>query len=388
MIELYGTGKSKKALLRIGIVSLPLSAAGTIPLHDLVRLLAPLTDRLSILTGGDAYEKLKNDSSLRIKEIVHPGGNSACSRVIKHLVTQLRITKWMLTDSSDVGSWVFFIGGDGLVIPLIASRLTGRRTILMFTGSGSLTQRAYKDPLEELTRTISFLACSLSNKIVLYSQRLKSEWKLERYSSKITIANHHFPDYDMFRVRKRFVNRENTIGYVGRLSPEKGVMNLIRAVPDLMSSRPDVRLIIAGDGPCRKAILDLLNEQGLEKKVSVLGWVPHDQLPELLNELRLIVMPSSTEGLPNVMLEAMGCGTPVLATAVGAIPDVIEDGRTGFLMETNSPECILRNILRAVDSPGLQDVSQNVCELVTSRFNYQRSLLDWKAIIQNAYQTI
>lgn len=381
MVELCRTCKSEKTLLKIGIITLPLSAAGTVPLRDLIRLLSPLTGRLSILTGGDSYERLKNGSNLRVKEVAHVAGSIVSSRIIKHLITQLKIARSMLTEFSDVGSWVFFIGGDGLVIPLVVARLTGRRTILILAGSGSLTQRAHGDPLEGLTRTTSSLACALSNRIVLYSHRLKSEWKLERYSSKIAIANHHFPDYDMFRIRKHFVDRENTIGYVGRLSEEKGVMNLIRAAPHLMSSKPDIGLTIAGDGPCRKAILDFLNEQGLEKKVKVLGWIPHDQLPELLNELRLVVMPSSTEGLPNVMLEAMGCGTPVLATAVGAIPDVIEDGGTGFLMETDSPECILSNILRAIDSPRLQEVSRNAHELAINRFNYQKSLLEWKAIM-------
>jgi len=367
--------------MRIGIITLPLSAAGTEPLHDMIRLLVPLTDRLSILTGGDAYKSLKNESNLRVEEVTHLGSSLASSRVIRHIVTQLRITVRMLTKQSDVGHWVFFIGGDGLVIPLMASRLTGRRTILILAGSVSLTQRAYKDQFEELSRLTTALSCALSNRIVLYSPRLKSEWQLERYSSKITIANHHFPDYVMFSIRKHLVDRKSTIGYVGRLSEEKGVMNLIRAAPRLMSSRPDIELIIAGDGPCREAILELLHRLGLEKRVRVLGWMPHDQLPGLLNELGLIVMPSSTEGLPNLMLEAMGCGTPVLATPVGAIPDVIEDGRTGFLMETNSPECILRNILRAIDSPRLQEVSRNARELAISRFNFQKSLLEWKAIM-------
>jgi glycosyltransferase involved in cell wall biosynthesis len=287
----------------------------------------------------------------------------------------------LLTEFSDVGFWVFFIGGDGLVIPLLAARLTGRKTILVLAGSGSLTQRAYGDPLEGLTRATSVLACALSNRIALYSLRLKSEWRLERYSSKIVIANHHFPDYDMFRIRRLFVDRCNTIGYVGRLSKEKGVMNLIRAVPHLMSSKPGIGLTIAGDGPCRRAVLDFLNEQGLEKKVKVLGWISHDQLPELLNELKLVVIPSWTEGLPNVMLEAMACGTPVLAMPVGAIPDVIMDGETGFILEDNSPACIAKSISFVLESSKLEGVSEKAHSVVMRDFQYKKAVSTWESII-------
>jgi hypothetical protein len=67
-----------------------------------------------------------------------------------------------------------------------------------------------------------------------------------------------------------------------------------------------------------------------------------------------MVIPSFTEGLPNIMLEAMACGTPVLATPVGAISDIIRDSETGFIMENNSPKCIIENVNRVIGSSELE----------------------------------
>ena len=86
-----------------------------------------------------------------------------------------------------------------------------------------------------------------------------------------------------------------------------------------------------------------LQEKNLMDLVKTAGWISHDHLPEYLRMLQLLVIPSSTEGLPNIMLEAMACGTPVAATSVGAIPDVIREGETGYILEDNSPECISEN---------------------------------------------
>ena len=104
-----------------------------------------------------------------------------------------------------------------------------------------------------------------------------------------------------------------------------------------------------------------------------------------LNELKLLILPSYTEGLPNIMLEAMACGTPVLATKVGAIPDIIKDGETGFFLEDNSPECIAKSILNILNMPDekLEQVSESARKFVEDEFTFEKVAARWGQILSN-----
>lgn len=84
------------------------------------------------------------------------------------------------------------------------------------------------------------------------------------------------------------------------------------------------------------------------------------------------------------MLEAMACGTPVLATSVGAIPDVIKDGETGFLLENNSPECIAETALKILHMPDdkLEKVSDNARALVEEKFTFEAAVERWSEIME------
>jgi len=97
----------------------------------------------------------------------------------------------------------------------------------------------------------------------------------------------------------------------------------------------------------------------------------------------LLALPTQhAEGLPTVILEAMACGTPVLATPVGGIPDVIKDGETGFIMENNSPECIAKNIVRVLEYPDLNKVTKNARKLIEEKYTYKAAVERYRRIFK------
>jgi len=233
-----------------------------------------------------------------------------------------------------------------------------------------------------MEKIISHICYNLTTRIIIYSPYLINEWHLEAYRHKILIAHRHFLDFETFTVTTPFPDRPPLIGYIGRLSGEKGVQHFARVLPAILNDQQDLRAFIGGDGPLKESIAASLQEGGVTARIDLPGWISHDDLPDYLNQLRLLILPSYTEGLPNIMLEAMACGTPVLATPVGAILDVLIDGKTGFIMENNSPECIAENVKRALDSPDLERIAEEGRRFVEENFTFERVVERWKEVLE------
>jgi glycosyltransferase involved in cell wall biosynthesis len=127
------------------------------------------------------------------------------------------------------------------------------------------------------------------------------------------------------------------VGTVGRLAVEKNQGLLLRAIAPLLE--PNGHLLVVGDGPLAGSLAALARELRIERRVHLLG--ARSDVPALLNAVDVFALSSVTEGLPLVIPEAMAIGIPVVSTAVGGIPTVIEDGKTGFLVPTGD-EAALR----------------------------------------------
>ena len=223
-------------------------------------------------------------------------------------------------------------------------------------------------------RSLSFLeniVLFLADQIAVESESVIKFSDLEKFRNKISIYGAKYIDLDLFVKRKELRDRKNLVGYIGSLVELKGVMELAKAIPLVLKERGDVKFLIVGDGPLSPKLREILKMEEASGKVEFVGWIPHTEVPKYLNEMRLLVLPSYTEGLPGVVQEAMACGTPVLATPVGAIPDLIKDGETGFIMEDNSYKCIAKNIIRALEHPRLNEIALNARRLIEREYTYE-----------------
>jgi sugar transferase (PEP-CTERM/EpsH1 system associated) len=143
------------------------------------------------------------------------------------------------------------------------------------------------------------------------------------------------------------------IGTVGRMQAVKDQLTLARAFVQLLQMAPQaakrLRLVMVGDGPLRAQVADILNQAG----AGALAWLPgeRDDVPRIMRGLDVFALPSLAEGISNTILEAMASGLPVVATAVGGNPELIDEGRTGQLVPRSNPHAMAQAILRYYADP-------------------------------------
>ena len=368
---------TKKA--NIGILTFPISKAGSITTLNLVDIVYSLSNNLYLITGNDGYTFFKEDKRVHTYGIVHKSGKNTITRVMKYIYTQLKIAHILFKLRKKVELYIFSTGGEGLILPMLTVKLLNKKVIL---APADYTTGIMKDIPSKVLKNLININRFLADRIIIYTENVIKEFNLEKYKNKIYIAHKHFINFDNFRIKNGFYERDNLVGYIGRLSEEKGILNFIKAIPEVTKEKEDLKFLIGGDGQLRDEIRKYLDGKNLNNNVKLTGWISHDELPDYLNKLKLIVVPSYTETGPLIMLEAISCGTPVLATSVGSVPIVIKDGETGFILENNSPVCIAENVIRALEHPNIEEIVKNARKLVENEFTYEAAVERYSKIFE------
>jgi glycosyltransferase involved in cell wall biosynthesis len=142
---------------------------------------------------------------------------------------------------------------------------------------------------------------------------------------------------DICRKKLNLKKIEKIILFVGRLHPVKGIQYLIDAMVSIEKYDKNAKLLIIGDGEERYNLESYVNKRKLKDSITFIGELPHSELPQYFAASDIFVLPSLSEGFPNVLLEAMASGLPIIATNVGGVPDIIQENINGFLVEPQNP---------------------------------------------------
>jgi glycosyltransferase involved in cell wall biosynthesis len=162
-------------------------------------------------------------------------------------------------------------------------------------------------------------------------------------------------DCQVFRPAKRInMTSAVTLGFVKYLRVKAGPEYLIRAMEMIVRQYPQTTLLMAGSGGLRSQLEKLTEQLGLTQNISFLGAVEHRQVPEVLKNVDIFVMPSIREVFGVAAVEAQAMEIPVVATRVGGIPEVVLDRETGILVEPGNSEQLAQAILTLIENPALR----------------------------------
>ena len=190
---------------------------------------------------------------------------------------------------------------------------------------------------------------------------------------------------DRARVREayRIAPEEVVLGYVGRLSEEKGLRYLIEAGSRLKEAGIPVRILVVGDGEERSAIESMAHRLGIGDRVIMTGF--QRDVEPFLGAMDIFVLPSLTEGTPMALLEAMANGIPVVATGVGGVPGVVRSGTDGLLVRPGDSGEIEQAVrLLCADSALRSSLARTGRETVFDRFGFE----EWVRKVESVYESV
>jgi glycosyltransferase involved in cell wall biosynthesis len=196
-----------------------------------------------------------------------------------------------------------------------------------------------------------------------------SKHKVAVINNGIEVTDFIVPDTNASMKRSLgLYGNEKIIGAIGVLSEEKGHIYLLKAFANVILEFPNVKLLIVGDGPLKNTLQATSYKLQLKDKVIFTGI--RNDIPSLLNIMNIFVMPSLDEGMPMALLEAMAAQKPIVATKVGAVPKLIENKKTGLLIEPKDADAIANSIISLLrDEEMKRTIAINAFQKVKNEFS-------------------
>jgi len=181
----------------------------------------------------------------------------------------------------------------------------------------------------------------------------------------------------------------NAILFVGRLVEQKGIIVLLEAFVKVKEQIPDAQLFIIGDGPLKEKITQIANAKNITDSIHLLGMILNQHLPPYFRAARVTVTPSITtqrwaEQVGMVNIQSIACGTPVISTRSGSIPEFMSDGLTAILVPERNPEALANAIIRVLSDEKLRTyLSQNCRSIAEEHYDARKNIIRVENLLWN-----
>lgn len=352
---------------------------------DILKILNPITNDLYLITSNLNRLTYSNSklNNMDIKLSVHyvkdkkPLFFSYLCWIIKSMLIQIVISIYIIKIRKETDI-IIFMAYPFYSLPLIISKILGNKNIELITRSKRNIKNKFVSKFFDLNENFAF---RFLDGISPESDTIIDELNLHKYQEKL------LPNCSRYvNISSNITNinkRNNVVGFIGRLIKEKGIIEFIKSISLIIKEKKDVEFIIGGDGDLsywvENEIKNIKEVYGV--KISFVGWIPNEEMHNYLNKLKVLVLPSYTEGLPTIILESIANGTPVLASNVGGIPDIIKK-ETGFILDEISPESIKNRVIEIFEHPNLDKITLNAIDVIEKNNSYEKAVERYDSIIK------
>jgi glycosyltransferase involved in cell wall biosynthesis/peptidoglycan/xylan/chitin deacetylase (PgdA/CDA1 family) len=261
---------------------------------------------------------------------IHGFRRPATGRELRAFAQWCREKKIAVLHTCELYSNIFGLPGGALAS--VPARIGSRRGFVETPGLQVLQRASY----------------AAAHRIVANSQAAAQRLRREGVANDKIVLIPNGIDPTVFATRQ-YSPRPRRIAMVACLREEKRIDVLISAAPQILARFPDASFLIVGDGTCRESLVALTKRLGVENRFSFLGH--RDDVPAVLTQADVFVLPSRSEAFPNSVIEAMASGLPVVASNVGGIPELVAEGQTGHLVPPGNPGALAGALNGLLDDP-------------------------------------
>lgn len=175
----------------------------------------------------------------------------------------------------------------------------------------------------------------------------------------------------------------NLIISIGRLVPWKGFDTLISIFPEIKKNIPDIKLIIAGSGPDKSRLQELIDEQGLQDDVALTGGLDKDVLLRYIKASDVFVLNTGYEGFSHQLLEVMDIGIPIVTTDIGGNPEIIENEKSGLLIGFNDEKEIEKSVIKLLNNKKYGNTLVRQAQKKVQEFSEEKMIKETIKILKN-----